>query len=205
MNPSDGLDEGAILDSRVVHLTGITPALSGDCADLILRLVKRARSAGVLVSFDVNYRSRLWTTTQAYETLGPIIEQVNVLICSIDDSSRVFRIDEDGPGSALALRRRFNVETVVVTQGEKGATAVDDAGVITVPAIPTSTVDPFGAGDAFCAGVVDGILDGSLEAGLRRGVVLASIKMTQTGDIATITRQGLERVLAGIQTGGIFR
>ncbi len=82
------------------------------------------------------------------------------------------------------------------TFGEQGAALLLHDEFISQPAIPVEIVDRIGSGDAFAAGVLDGVLAGDVRAGLRRGVALAAIALTQHGDRVLISRAELDAVLA---------
>ncbi|HLR47418.1 MAG TPA: PfkB family carbohydrate kinase, partial [Deinococcales bacterium] len=94
--------------------------------------------------------------------------------------------------------------TVVITLGEAGAWANCRGQVVTVPAVPTRVVDRPGAGDAFVAGVLSGLLGDDLQAGLHRGAALASRALAHRGDIVSVSRHDLG---AGTdpESGGIRR
>jgi sugar/nucleoside kinase (ribokinase family) len=88
------------------------------------------------------------------------------------------------------------VPTLVLTEGARGVSwhAADSDGFL--PAIPTETFDRIGAGDAFCAGVITGLLDGDLTAGIRRGQAMASLARTMAGDLFLATAADVAAVLA---------
>jgi sugar/nucleoside kinase (ribokinase family) len=94
----------------------------------------------------------------------------------------VFAVESpDDPAAALAAL--FSASQVVLTDGATGVHWHDSGTSGFAPSIPTSTVDRIGAGDAFCAGVVIGVVDGDLVAGVRTGQAMASLKRTMTGDL----------------------
>lgn len=187
----------ALLDTTVLHLTGITPALGPGCQRLTLEALERARAAGVSVSFDVNYRRKLWPPARAFEALAPLVREVDLLICGISDARNVLGL-EGGPGDVLeGLARMRDGRDVVLTCGPDGALALASGRLLRAEATMTQVVDELGAGDAFAAGVIDGWLEGSLEAGLRRGAMLAAVKLGQHGDTVCLTREELESRLAG--------
>ena len=88
----DDIDWGYLLDTRVLHLTGITPALSEGCLAITRKAISRAKAKGVTVCFDVNYRSKLWSAERAQETLLPLVREVDVLICGAGDAGTVFGV-----------------------------------------------------------------------------------------------------------------
>ena len=88
----DDIDWGYLLDTRVLHLTGITPALSEGCLAITRKAISRAKAKGVTVCFDVNYRSKLWSAERARETLLPLVREVDILICGAGDVGTVFGV-----------------------------------------------------------------------------------------------------------------
>src|SRR5215211_3545461 len=75
-----------LFDTRLLHLTGITPALSPACLEIITEALQRAKENGVPVSFDVNFRQKLWSEANAAQTLLPLIQGVEILFCSQADA-----------------------------------------------------------------------------------------------------------------------
>ena len=165
--------------ARVLVVSGITPALGDGCADMTRALVAAAQERGCRTVIDVNFRSRLWSAAQARAVLEPLCAGTDVVLCTAEDARDVFGLaDPDAAG----LVDRLGARAVVLTEGAAGVSwsSPDDRG--SLPAIPTETLDRIGAGDAFCAGVVTGVLDDDLEAGIRRGQAMASLARTVAGD-----------------------
>ena len=193
----DAVAWDALLDTRLLHLTGITPALSPACRVLTAEAIARARAAHVPISFDVNYRGKLWTTEEAKDALRPLIAGVDLLFCGQDDAQRVFGCT-GAPQAVLGhLVELSGAHTVVMSIGDGGVLATADGAVLAADALPVGIVDRLGAGDALAAGVIDGWLDGNLADGLRRGVVLAALALSQHGDMVVTTRAEMEALLAG--------
>ena len=91
----DQVDWDYLLDTRLVHLTGITPALSPSCHALVTEVVERARAAGVAISFDINFRRKLWSEGEAAAALTPLIQGIDLLFCGQSDACQLF--DCTGP------------------------------------------------------------------------------------------------------------
>jgi len=193
-----------LLDTRALHLTGITPSLSGSCRELIKEAVSRAREAGVAVSFDVNYRRRLWSPGEAAAALRPLIAEVDLLICADRDARTLFGCQGEVGEVLEQLAESTEARWIVLTLGSDGVAALADGQHHHQPAPATSIIDPIGAGDALAAGVIDGWLEGSITEGLRRGSALAALALTQAGDMVVIDRRELEEVLAG-SNGRVLR
>ena len=179
----DAVDWSVLLDTRVLHLTGITPALGAGCSELTLEAARRAKARGVAVSFDVNYRSKLWSPEEARKCLTAIVPYVDILICGQRDAQTVFEFE--GPPEELlaALHTLTPAEHIVLTQSQGGASVLVDDELVRVPAREAEVVDRLGAGDAFAAGVLDGYLEGDVRAGLEKGVVLSALILAQHGDM----------------------
>jgi 2-dehydro-3-deoxygluconokinase len=186
------IDVDLVIRARLLHLTGITPALSPSCAEIARRLVLRAVEADVPISFDVNYRSLLWSPQAAAEALEPFCEAATILFCGRNDARTIWGVDGDPHDVLQTLARRFGAGTTVLTLGEAGALAMtQDGRVLEQTSPPVAVVDRVGAGDAFAAGFLHGYLDGSIEEALRYGVSLAALKMTIHGDQALISAREL--------------
>lgn len=184
-----------LMQARLVHLTGITPALSPTCRALVTETVHRARAAGVPISFDINYRQKLWSETEAATVLTPLIRGVDLLLCSQNDAHRLFGCTGTPEQIVTAMVEHSSARQVVITFGAEGAVAWDGHEWHRQPAVPVQMVDRMGAGDALAAGVIHGWLDGDLPRGLRYGVTLAAMALTQYGDAVVATREEVERAL----------
>ena len=200
---SADVDWDYLLDTRVLHLTGITAALSDNCYDLLVEAMRRARAAGVAVSFDVNYRAKLWSADLAGEKLRPLIRDADVLFCKGSDAAALFGCDGQPYELMIKLKALTQATALFCTFGENGASLLRKDEFVTQPALPVQIVDRIGSGDAFAAGVLDGWLSGSasltdsaaFQEGLRRGVALAAIALSQFGDRVLSSRAELNAML----------
>jgi 2-dehydro-3-deoxygluconokinase len=186
----------SLLDTRILHLTGITAALGPGPYETVTSAMRRARAAGVLVSFDVNYRAKLWAAAEARAALRPLLAEADVLFCKSADAGLLFDCEGEPRAQMEGLRRLTRARAIFCTFGERGAALLYDDSFHTQPALPVQIVDRIGSGDAFAAGALDGVLDGRAELGLRRGVALAAIALTQQGDRVLTTRAELEGVMS---------
>lgn len=193
----DDVDWEGLLDTRIFHTTGITAALSDGCHRIVLEACRRARERGVTVAFDVNYRGKLWSPEAAREGLGPILRHVDLLICGEGDAGTVFDL-HGSPEEVLAgLHDLSGAERVVLTRSRHGSATLVGGELVKVRAREAEIVDRLGAGDAFAAGVLDGLLDGDLVEGMRRGSVLGALALGLDGDMVRTTRGELERLARG--------
>jgi len=198
------IDWDYLLDTRVLHLTGITAALSENCYALLEEAIRRAHAAGVMVSFDVNYRAKLWTAATAGERLRPLIADADILLCKGADATTLFNCQGEPRQLMAELQSLTRAPAIFCTFGEQGAALLCGAEFVTEPALPVQIVDRIGSGDAFAAGVLDGWLLGdtstqdsaALREGLRRGVTLAAIALSQYGDRVLSSRAELNAMLA---------
>lgn len=191
-----------------LHLTGITTAISQTCEDLVREGLARARELGLTISYDVNYRTKLWSPAKAREIVSPLCEAADIMFMKRADVANVFGISYDTEEDMLrALADRFARRVVVMTVGSRGAIALDKPSgeILRAPAYPIQhVVDRVGAGDAFAAGFIAGYIEKDTQYGLRLGNAMAALKMTIQGDYALISRAEVDALLAGT-AGGIIR
>lgn len=163
---------------RVVHLTGITPALSADCRAMTSALFTAARAEGTKVSFDVNFRPGLWTSTAAASPLLELARLADVVFVGTDEAAALWGLDDlDG------LRQLLPRPVVVVKDGRNGATVLHAGGRQFVPSLKVAVCERIGAGDAFAAGWLSGLLR-DLPHGqrLKLGHIAAGRALSSTAD-----------------------
>jgi 2-dehydro-3-deoxygluconokinase len=167
--------------ARVVHTSGITAALSESCAALVHKLTGRPR-AGVL-SFDVNWREQMWPGGDP-AVVAALADRADLVLVGGDEAVRVFGTDDPAQLRRLLPHPRW----LVVKDGARRALAVDRAGsVIDQPALHVEVVEPIGAGDAFAAGLLTGLVRGEpLARCLRRGHLSAAAVLTVASDSAPL-------------------
>jgi 2-dehydro-3-deoxygluconokinase len=190
------IDWDYLLDTRVLHLTGITAAVSASCYEVVAEAIRRARAAGVVLSFDVNYRAKLWDAATAGAKLRPLIAEADILFCKSADATLLFGCGGEQRELMANLQSLTRAATIFSTFGAQGAALLAGDQFEAQPAVPVQIVDRIGSGDAFAAGALDGWLDGDAREGLRRGVALAAIALSQHGDIVLTSRAELNAVLA---------
>jgi 2-dehydro-3-deoxygluconokinase len=191
-----------LLNTRLIHLTGITPALSPSCAATIQAIIARAKEAGIPVSFDINYRQKLWMEAEARDWLTPVIQGVDLLLCGQGDARRVFGIDSTPEAAVTTLAEYSRAKQVAVSIGDQGVIAWDGTRIIEQPAVPVEVIDRIGAGDALAAGIIHGWLDGDLALGLRYGVMLAALKLSQRGDTVITTPEEVASLMSSTYSTG---
>ncbi|GGO27266.1 carbohydrate kinase [Micromonospora parathelypteridis] len=191
----DTLAAPGLAGARVLHLSGITPALSASCRALVEHAVTDRPLVGALVSFDVNHRARLWPAEQAAPVLRDLADRCDLVFVGQDEAETLW-----GSADPMAVRRLLpGPETVVVKDGAVGATVLcRDAEPVFVPAPRVTVVEPVGAGDAFAAGYLAGLLRGlDPVRRLRLGHLVAAQALTSSGDNAPVPPWAwFERLLA---------
>ena len=153
-----GAFDPAVLEGAAfLHLTGITGALSRECAEFLTWAARTAREAGVRVSYDVNYRSRLWEPAAARAATEALLPHVDVLLVGDEEARALWGWDDEA-----CLERLAGAGTgdVVLKLGARGCAAVLDGERLTSPGFPARQLDPIGAGDAFAAGYLAATLWG---------------------------------------------
>lgn len=150
------LDHERIKRARVLHVTGITPALGPSAAEAVFGAIETARSSGTVVCFDPNYRSRLWPPDEAARCFREIISRADVVLASLDEAELIY-----GAGEPMALVRaisRGGPRQAVLKLGGEGAVGVVDGQEVAMSGRPATVVDPVGAGDGFAAGYISALL-----------------------------------------------
>jgi 2-dehydro-3-deoxygluconokinase len=181
------VDLPAVRAGRVLHLSGITAALSRECGAL-MRTLTEARPGRPLLSFDVNHRPALWPTPEGPLALLHLARRADIVFVGEDEAEEAWGIT-GGPEAIRAALPEPGV--LVVKQGEKGATAFERCRRTATPptfepALHVDVVATTGAGDAFAAGFLSGTLrDLPLRARLRLGHLFAAAGLTTPGDLAT--------------------
>lgn len=171
---------------RLLHLTGITPALSASCRELVETALAAPRTAGRLVSFDVNHRPGLWDAADAGPVLARLARLADIVLVGQDEAQALW-----GTATPRAVRKLIDgPERLVVKDGAVGATGFLGSSATFVPSPRVEVVEVVGAGDAFAAGYLSGVLRG-LDAAecLGAGHRLAARALSSTVDFVP-ERQG---------------
>lgn len=175
------LDEPYIRQAKVLHITGITPALSESCREAVFKAVELARKHQVKVSFDPNLRLKLWSLEEAKQVLLPLAEMADYFLPGLEELQLLYGTENwDAIFSNLKQLRG----TSIVKGGKNKTIVVNGAEQFSVSYTPVDrVVDPVGAGDAFCAGFLVGIIKGwELEQAVHLGNMSGSIVIRGYGD-----------------------
>lgn len=192
----EDFDWRAACDTQFLHVSGITLGLSPSCRDIAHCAMTDARAQGGKVTFDVNYRQKLWEREPAAIAARSAAKLADIVICTLEDARDLFQVQGTGEKAAAQLRSELQVETVVLTLGTDGAVAVGEDVTIKRAGHRVDTVDRVGAGDAFTAGLVWGLIDGSLELGLERGLAMSALKMSLRGDLFRLDASDVTGLMA---------
>ncbi|QDY91743.1 sugar kinase [Arthrobacter sp. UKPF54-2] len=184
------VDRAFAAGPRVLHLTGITAALSPEARRAVEYAAARGAAEGLVVSLDVNYRSKLWSRDEARAVLTPLARHATVLVASDDELGLVAdggaAVGADPDAAELAMAAELldrGVREVVVKRGAAGAGVHTAAGRLEAPAVPVTCIDTVGAGDAFTAGYLSALLDGGdVAERLRRGTLAGAFAVSTAGD-----------------------
>lgn len=166
-----------------IHTTGITCAISPSAADLVDAVLDGRPDHGARVSFDVNLRPALWTSTaEAADRLLRAARRADLVLIGDDEAATLFGVTDDQALAEMILVR--DDQELVVKRGPGPATLLTNAEVVTESALATEVVDVTGAGDAFAAGYLGArCLGWPPNARLRLGHFLASRVVTIVDDV----------------------
>lgn len=154
------LDLEAVRAAAVLHVTGITAALSEHLTELMITVMEVARRAGTLVSFDLNYRAKLWSSSRARAAYRSLLPYADLVFAGNTEAE--IALDRTGdPTTLAAALATYGPGQVVVTLGADGALALIDGQEHRAPGIEVTAVDTVGAGDAFVAGYLTALLSGA--------------------------------------------
>ncbi|WP_283134591.1 sugar kinase [Rhizohabitans arisaemae] len=194
---------GSTCPPRILHVTGVTLALGAGPAEAVRTAIGLAQAAGTLVCLDVNHRSRLWPEDLARRTLTEVAAQADLVIASEDELALAAPGHDEPSRVASLLAGRAG--QVVVKRGSDGATVYTPEERIDLPARPVVAVDPIGAGDAFVAGYLSGLLDGLPPRGrLDRAVTCGAFAVAASGDWEGLPTRA-ELPLLGLPGGTALR
>jgi 2-dehydro-3-deoxygluconokinase len=141
-----------VSNARILHLTGITPALSASARETVRRAVATAHSSGTVVSVDLNYRQALWTPREFAAAMRDIVASSDVVFGSAHEVDHLLGQRLAGPEERVAALARLGPRQCIVKLGEQGCVASVDGTLFRHASFPVPVVDTIGAGDAFVAG-----------------------------------------------------
>jgi len=215
------------------HFTGITPALSDSAAAICLSACKAAKSKGLTVSCDLNYRASLWPREKAGKVMSALMEYVDICIANEEDASDVFgikasgsdvtsgKISHDGYKEvAAALIKKFGFTKTAITLRESFSADDNNWGAMLCAAkqgnagndfyfskkYAVHIVDRVGGGDSFGAGLIYASLQGMGEQeGLEFAAAASCLKHTIEGDFNFVSADEVKKLAAGNASGRVQR
>jgi 2-dehydro-3-deoxygluconokinase len=189
------------------HISGITPALSASASEVTVEAMKAAKKGRLTVSYDLNYRKKLWSPADAKKIQEPMMADVDILITTEEDTNVVFGIKEkDYEAVAEKLAQTFGLKIVAITLREDlsvwknnwTAIAYQDGNIFRDKKYEVEIVDRVGAGDAFTSGLLYGWLGlKDVQKGIQYGNAFAALKHTLPGDFNWSTIEEVEALLKG--------
>jgi 2-dehydro-3-deoxygluconokinase len=226
----DAVDWAAVMSGAAwFHITGITPALGPRAADATARAIGSARSAGARVSFDLNYRRKLWTESEAQRVVRPLLKDVELVVANEEDLQSMLgihvantdvaagRLAVDGfRQAAERVTRDFGPRMVAITLRESLSASDNgwsallwdaNAGtLLTSQHYDIRVVDRIGGGDSFAAGLIYGLISArSADDALRFAVAASALKHSIPGDFNRVTVEEVDRLARGDASGRVQR
>ncbi len=206
------------------HWTGITPALGKQAQNNISEACKAAKKAGVRISCDLNFRSKLWTTGEAQAVMNPLMDYVDVCIANEEDADKSLglkagttdvhsgHLDEEGYFNlAQKLKATYEFDTVAITLRESHSASMNGWSALLLDDKECSSpvrsthyeiqlVDRVGGGDSFASGLIYGLTSlSSTRDALEFAVAASCLKQTIPGDFNLVS---IEEVAKLIKSGG---
>lgn len=226
--PADSYDWSQILSgSQAFHTTGITPALSDACAQATAAALQVARQQGLLTSMDLNYRGKLWSKEKARAVVGPMLQNVDLVIGNEQDAEDVLGIHAEKTdvsrgqvdraayeSVARQIRDQYGPQRVAITLRESESASINHWSACLLDGdqfylsrrYTIHVVDRVGAGDAFCGGLLSALLDKMPpQDSLEFAVAASCLKHTIHGDFNKVTRDEVLKLQGGEGSGRVVR
>lgn len=204
----DDYDDSLYTSARCFHTSGITLALSPQVRETAIEMMKRFKSRGALISFDVNFRGNLWTGAEAKEIIESILPLVDIFFCSEDTARLTFLKEGDAKSIMKSFTDEYPISVVASTQrivhspkrhtfGSVIYCAKEDTYYEEEPYADIEVVDRIGSGDAYISGVLYGLLahEGDYRKALEYGNATGSLKNTIPGDLLSTDLKEIEGII----------
>jgi 2-dehydro-3-deoxygluconokinase len=194
MRPQD-LPAGAIAQAKVLHLSGISAAISDSACDTCFAAVDIARQAGVRVAFDTNLRLKLWPVARAAAVMRELIRLSDICLPSLEDVAAISGLQE--PDALVDFCLELGARTVALKMGAEGALVADGQQRMRIAPHPCRPVDATGAGDTFAGALLARLVAGdTLPDAARYAGVAAALSTQGYGAVEPIP--GVEQVRAAM-------
>ncbi len=193
------IPEQEIAGAEMIHFTGITPILSASCRQMVFQVMEIAAAHGCAVSFDPNIRLKLWKDQDHTQLMLDCISRASYLLAGLDECRMLYHTDD----IECIAKRAFSsghLRCLALKDGSRGAWICDGQDICQIPPADCVCVDPVGAGDAFNAGFLSGILEGKSFADSGVQGAFCGARATETyGDTeGLLTKMELEHALQHI-------
>jgi 2-dehydro-3-deoxygluconokinase len=186
MTLSDGQCK-AIANARVLHLSGISLAISPHAHAQCLRAIGIAKAAGTQISFDSNLRLKLWSLQDARAAMLPVIAQTDIFLPSLDDVTALSQLTD--PDAIVQWSHDLGAKTVVLKMGSQGVLFSDGQQRQHVPSLTVNAVDATGAGDCFGGNLLARLCLGDLlPQAVRYANAAAALAVQGYGAVAPLPR-----------------
>lgn len=155
----DDLDGEYIKKAKILHITGITPAISLSAREAVFKAVEIAKENHVLVSFDPNIRLKLWTILEAKETLLKLCGLADILFPGKDEGEQL--LGESDPENMIRQFLKLGPKIIALKLGKEGCMVSDGKLMSMIKGYTVDHIeDTVGAGDGFAAGFLSSYLKG---------------------------------------------
>ncbi|AEG60657.1 sugar kinase [Desulforamulus ruminis] len=200
MSPAD-LDADYIGSAKILHISGITPALSESCHQTIKEAIAIAKRRGVAICLDPNIRLKLWEKDRARQVIMELAASSDIILPGVSEGEIL--LGETDPGKIAAQFLALGVQKVVVKLGKKGAYyATPTEHKLVRGYLIDKVVDPIGAGDGFAAGFIAGLLKGyPMEEAVKLGNAVGAMATTVIGDVEGLPTMDEVAVFRGYKEG----
>lgn len=180
---AEDLNEEYISEAKFIHLTGITPALSLSCRDMIYKAIELAHHNKQTIMFDPNIRLKLWGKEEAREVLLDIAHQSHIVMPGIEEGELL--TGENDPEKIATSLLAGETKVVVVKLGDQGAYyATKEESAYVAGEKVAQVIDTVGAGDGFAAGFLSGLIRGwDYKEAIQLGNKIGAHAITVTGDV----------------------
>jgi sugar/nucleoside kinase (ribokinase family) len=202
LSPKD-IREDVIGQSKILHISGITPALSDSCKETAFKAIELAHEYKVRFSFDPNYRRKLWSISEARQVFQKMASKAEILFSGVDEAEMILgrRLD---PEETLERLSSLGPKIVILKLSAKeGLIAKSPHGRVRAKPYRIPVVDAIGAGDAMVAGFLSGLLSNeSMGRCLRMASACAALTVMRKGDFENLpTSEDLEKFLLAAEKG----
>ncbi len=209
------------------HWTGITPALGGEMPEICLEACKKAKEKGIIISCDINYRSKLWSREEANKVMSMLMPYVDVCIGNEADAKDVFNLkagdtdvekgelNQDGYiDVAKQLSKKFDIDTVAFTlRGSLSASVNTWAAMLYInekayfsPNYTIQIVDRVGGGDSFSGGLIYSLFNNyEPQEAINFAVAASCLKHTIEHDFNLVSLSEVKSLAAGNASGRVVR